>query len=162
MARYPGLAGPLHWDGPRTRPTAAGQGVPAREATHLSDPPFDDGFSREDPLAHCRQLHLAQRHPQPIILPACSRGRCCTARARAAALKPRRADARQRARSRSSCGPSRDPPGERAVARTSPSPGAVARESEHTRGGGRALVLKGASLMAGALAQTLGWGGSGF
>lgn len=73
-AREPGSAGPLRPDGPRTRTPAAGPGVPPREGAHLSDPPLDDGFGREDPLAHCRQLHLAQRHPQPIILPAPAAG----------------------------------------------------------------------------------------
>lgn len=73
-AREPGLAGPLRPVGPQNGTPAAGLGVPPREAAHLSDPPFDDGFGREDPLAHCRQLHLAQRHPQPIILPAPAAG----------------------------------------------------------------------------------------
>lgn len=73
-AREPRLAGPLHLAGPRTPASAAGRGVPPWEAAHLSDPPFDDRFGREDPLAHCRQLHLAQRHPQPIILPAPAAG----------------------------------------------------------------------------------------
>lgn len=73
-ARKPGLAGPLRPDGPRIWGPAAGLGVPPWEAANLSDPPFDDGFGREDPLAHCRQLHLAQRHPQPIILPAPAAG----------------------------------------------------------------------------------------
>lgn len=72
--REPGLAGPLRPDGPRSRAPAAGRGVPPCGKAHLSDPPFDDGFGREDPLAHCRQLHLAQRHPQPIILPAPAAG----------------------------------------------------------------------------------------
>lgn len=61
------LAGPPRPEVPRTwhqRPAEA----------HLADPPLDDGFGREDPLAHCRQLHLAQRHPQPIILPAPAAG----------------------------------------------------------------------------------------
>lgn len=73
-AREPGLAEPLGPDGPQTRLPAAGQGVSPGKVAHLSDPPFDDGFGRKDPLAHCRQLHLAQRHPQPIILQAPAAG----------------------------------------------------------------------------------------
>ena len=66
------------------------------------------------------------------------------------------AGARQGARSRSSCGPSRDPPGWCAVARTSSSPGAVARESERTRDLGARWPLKGPSLARGAAAPKPG------
>lgn len=146
-ARGSGTAAPR---GPAGRPAAGGHGVPPREAAHLPDPPLDDGFGREDPLAHCRQLHLAQRHPQPIILPAPAAGAAPLAHA------PQRPGpgGRAGARSRSSCGPSRDPSGGRAVARTSPSPGAVAMESESTRGGGARCLLKGPRRAAGALARS--------
>lgn len=150
--RGPGLAGPLRPDGPRTRTPAAGQGVPPREAAHLSDPPFDDGFGREDPLAHCRQLHLAQRHPQPIILPAPAAGAAPLAHA------PQRTGPGGRARGGArACVPAAGrhvtPRGWRAVARTSPSPGAVARESVRSRGGGARWLLKGPRLAAGVRAR---------
>lgn len=67
---------------------------------------------------------------------------------------------RRGARSRSSCGPSRDAPGLSAVARTSPSPGAVARENERSPGGGARRLLKGPVLSAAVLAGDpwmLGW-----
>lgn len=128
--------------GPASSDTAAGNTGLSGPRAHLADPAFDDGFGREDPLAYCRQLHLAQRHPQPIILPAPAAGAAPLAHAPQRS-GPRRAGARRGARSRSSCGPSRDAPGLSAVARTSPSPGAVARENERSRGGGARRLLKG-------------------
>lgn len=153
--REPRLAEPLLPDGPGTRPPAAGRGVRPREAAHLSDPPFDDGFGREDPLAHCRQLHLAQRHPQPIILPAPAAGAAPLAHA------PQRTGPGGRARGGARA---RAPAAGRhvtlqapAVARTSPSPGAVARENERTRGGGARWLLKEPCLVAGAGARIGSW-----
>ena len=145
------LAGPLHPEGPAGSDTTAGNTGLSRPRAHLADPAFNDGFGREDPLAYCRQLHLAQRHPQPIILPAPAAGAAPLAHAPQRS-GPRRAGARRGARSRSSCGPSRDAPGLSAVARASPSPGAVARENERSRGGGARRLLKGPVLSPAVLA----------
>lgn len=147
VAEGVGLAGTAAPRGPAGSYSASGNTEPFRPRAHLADPAFDDGFGREDPLAYCRQLHLAQRHPQPIILRAPAAGAAPLAHAPQRS-GPRRAGARRGARSRSSCGPSRDARGLSAVARTSPSPGAVARENESSRGGGALWILKGPVLCA--------------